>query len=55
MTAGESCTFKVKAACGAPGFRIKDESKFQGYEITYLEFDEESVDKDEKGKDIKKD
>ena len=53
MKAGESCTYKLRAACGAPGFEIKDtttSTALDKIDVTYVEYDEDAVTKTRDGK-----
>ena len=52
LKAGESCTFKVDAQCGAPGFQIKDASTataLRKVQVSFVEFNLEAVTMDSSG------
>lgn len=42
---GESCSFRIKAKCGAPGFKVKDASTApaDSYDATYVEYTDGDV------------
>ena len=42
---GESCTYRIKASCGAPGFGVDDKSTAapNKWKITYVAFNEEHI------------
>ena len=45
---GESCSFRIKAKCGAPGFKVKDASTApaDSYDATYVEYTDKNVSED---------
>lgn len=45
---GASCTYKIKAKCGAPGFQVK--SGGEKYDISYVEYDKDEVTMSSDGK-----
>lgn len=46
---GETCTYKVKSKCGSPAFQVKEGGQ-NGVNITFIEFEESSVNKTTKGR-----
>ena len=46
MTTGESCTFKIKAACGAPAFKVKRSSTAldETFDVSFLEYSSTLID-----------
>jgi len=43
MKAGDSCTYRIQAACGAPGFQIDSSLDPATYEVTYVEWNSQTV------------
>jgi len=45
MARGDSCSYKVKSACGAPGFALKSESTATNAKvaISFMEFQDDKV------------
>lgn len=43
MQAGDSCTYKITADCGAPGFSIDSTLNTTDYDVTYVEWNDMTI------------